>query len=107
MSWINPVLFAYAILNIVFGLAGFINKHSLPSLIAGVAAGVLVIGFVTLAKTNPKVGYIAAGVIALLLVGRFMGPMITKQQIYPAGILVAASVLALIASGVGAFGSRT
>ena len=96
MSWFNPVLFIYAILNIGMGLVAYINKKSVPSLIAGVAAGALVIFFVTLAKSNPKVGYIGAGVVALLILGRFMGPLISTGKIYPAGILVAGSVIAII-----------
>lgn len=98
------MLFVYGVFTIAMGLAGFIHGHSLPSLISGGLVGVLVLVGANLAKTNPKVGFGMAVVLALLMLGRFMGPLMSKHQVYPAGIIVTASVVGMIAAVAGLLG---
>jgi uncharacterized membrane protein (UPF0136 family) len=106
MGWLNPVLVSYSLLNILFGVAGYVSKKSVISLVAGVVAGAIVLGAVALAKSHPKIGYGIAAVVALLLLGRFAGPAFSKQEVYPSGILAAASLIALLALVFGHFLSR-
>jgi len=101
MPWTVIVLFVYGVFTIAMGLAGFIHGHSLPSLISGGIAGVLVLVAASLAKGQPKVGFGLALVVALLMIGRFMGPLMSKHQLYPAGIIVGASVVGIIAAIAG------
>lgn len=101
MGWLSIVLLLYAILNMAMGILGYANAHSIASLVAGVASGALVLAGAAWAKTNPKGGYILCGVVALLILGRFFKGFVVDHKVYPAGILVIASVLTLIALGVG------
>lgn len=95
MRWLNTLLLMYALLNVLMGILGFVRAHSRPSLIAGTAAGVIVLGSVALAKSNPRAGRIASLVVALLLLGRF-APGAFQNQLYPAGIMFVASLIVAI-----------
>jgi hypothetical protein len=66
-------------------------NHEPWSLVGGGAAGILVIGFAALTKTNPRVGFIGATVVALLVAGRF-GAKAFQGVIYPAGIIFVVSL---------------
>ena len=103
MAWICPGLIVYGLVSIVMGVLGYVNKHSVMSLVAGVAAGIIVIGAAAMAKTNPKVGFIACAVIALLMLGRFVPPVLKENQLYPAGIMVVSSLAVLLALAVAHF----
>ncbi len=91
MGWLQVVMLLYGLFNIAMGLLGYFHGHSIQSLIAGGAAGLLVIGCALLTKTNPRVGFIAATLIGLLVGGRF-APHALEGQIYPAGIIFAVSL---------------
>jgi uncharacterized membrane protein (UPF0136 family) len=93
MTWLPWTILAYGVLNIVMGLIGYLNKGSMVSLIAGGAAGLLIIAAAALARTHPRWGYFFAFVLALMLLGRFAGPFVRTQQIFPAGVMAAASLL--------------
>lgn len=97
MSWLQGVMLLYGIFNIVLGLIGtMVSKNHEPwSLVGGGAAGVLVIGFAALTKTNPRVGFIAATVVAILVAGRF-APKAIGGQFYPAGLIFGVSVVFIL-----------
>jgi uncharacterized membrane protein (UPF0136 family) len=92
MGWLQGVMLLYGVFSIVMGLIGYLHGHSLPSLIAGGIAGILVIGCAALTKTNPRVGFITATVIALL-VAMQMASKTFKGVIYPSGIIFGVSIL--------------
>jgi uncharacterized membrane protein (UPF0136 family) len=100
MPWLNIVLILYVLLNIVMGVLGYVNKHSVISLVAGVGAGVIVLGSMALAKSNPRAGRITALVVSVLLIGRF-APKAFENQLYPAGIMFASSIIVAISLGAG------
>ncbi|MFI5384833.1 MAG: hypothetical protein ACHQ50_01825, partial [Fimbriimonadales bacterium] len=54
--------------------------------------GILIIGCAALTKTNPRVGFIAATVIGLLVAGRFAKHTF-EGQVYPAAIIFAVSIV--------------
>ena len=92
MGWLQGMMFSYGLFNILMGFLGYVNKHSVASLAAGGAAGILVIGFAALSKTNPRVGFIGATVVGLLVGGRFA--LHTFQgEVYPAGIIFVVSLI--------------
>lgn len=73
---------------IAMGLQAYLfpdGKASLPSLIAGAGVGVIEIGLAAYSKTNPRVGFIGAAVVALLPLGRFLPHLIKDGHlvIYP------------------------
>lgn len=101
MGWLTVVLLAYGLMNIGLGLEAFLEKGSVVSLVAAGTAGLLVIGFTALAKTYPKPGYIGVAVVAVLLIGRFMGPLMAQKQVFPAGVMVVSSVAVLVCLAIG------
>jgi uncharacterized membrane protein (UPF0136 family) len=100
MGWLSAVMIAYGLLNIVLGLAGWFGSQSLPSLIAGVAAGLIVLVGAALAKTH-RFGYILVGIVCLAILGRFFKLAFLELKIYPAMILAIASILTLICLAYG------
>ncbi|HRJ27575.1 MAG TPA: TMEM14 family protein [Fimbriimonadaceae bacterium] len=97
MRWPQIVLLGYGIFNIALGLEAFLAKGSMPSLIGGVGAGVLVLVAFGLTFKAPRWGYIMGTLIALGLAGRFL-PMFFKDSsnVYPALVIGGVSVLVVL-----------
>ena len=100
MPWLNVVLLLYAVLNVTMGLLGYINKHSIISLIAGTLAALVIAFCLLLTKTNPRAARITSLVVAVLLLGRF-APKAFANQLYPAGIMFVCSLIVIICLGAG------
>ena len=97
MGWLSTVLVLYALLNIGGGIAGYLSPaHSMPSLISGLAAGIIVIGASALASSHPKVGYIIAAIVALGDLGFFVMKLSKGAGLWPAGVMVTASAIVLV-----------
>jgi len=96
MPWLNPLLIVYALLNIGLGIDGALHG-SVVSVIAGVAIGVLMLGSVALAKTQPRAGRIASLVIAVAVLAQFLRKFLTTHAWLPAGTLVVASAVVILA----------
>src|ERR1041385_1375733 len=94
MGWLQAVMLLYGVFDFAMGLIGTLasKNHEPYSLIGGGVAGVLVIGFAALTKTNPRVGFIGATVVGLLMAGKFASGAFSGQ-FYPAGIIFAVSLL--------------
>ncbi len=92
MSWLNGVLLLYSILNIVMGFLGYAEKHSIPSVIAGTAAGMIVLGSVAWSKTSPRNARITALLVTFLLMGRFASKTFSENKLYPDGIMFVSSL---------------
>lgn len=89
----------YGLFNIAVGIEAYLTKHSIVSLIAAGAIGIIVIGCAALSKTMPRVAYITATVLALIVAGRFL-PKAISGEIWPGIVLVAVSLIfALILVG--------
>ena len=95
MGWLNIAIFIYAILMLGGGIGGYVKAHSVPSLVTGIVSAVLLIGAVALAKTNPKVGYMIASLVTLVLVGIFIKRYVETQKVMPSLGLVGLSLLML------------
>jgi uncharacterized membrane protein (UPF0136 family) len=100
MAFVNVAVLLYAILTIGLGAYGYFEKGSMPSLIAGGVAGLLLLGSLALAKTHPRIGRIAAAVIALLMLGQ-MGRKAMEDKTWHTITLAVASII-VIAILVGA-----
>ncbi|HVT13220.1 MAG TPA: hypothetical protein VHE55_13225 [Fimbriimonadaceae bacterium] len=94
MGWLQGIMLVYGIFDIAMGLVGTLasENHEIFSLLGGGIAGLLVIGFAALTKTNPRVGFIGATVVALAVAGKFASKTFSGQ-IYPSGIIFAVSLL--------------
>lgn len=101
MPWLNVVLVLFSLLNIGLGIYGFVAKESLPSLIAGCAIGLLMLGSVALAKTHPRWGRIGSLVLTIAVLGQFAPKFIKSQDWLPAGILTMTAAIAFICLAVG------
>ncbi len=96
MRFVNVTLLIYALLSVALGAYAYFygEKHSMISLIAGAVAGLLVLGSLALAKTNPRAGRIAAAVVALLMLGR-MGPAALEDPKWHTVTLAVASIVVI------------
>lgn len=101
MKFVDVVVLLDALVLIVMGILGFAEGHSVASLVAGVLFGGLLLGFLAYTKTNPRVGRIGAAVVCLLPLGRFLPALLKKHNIYPAGIIVACSIITFCVLGAG------
>lgn len=106
MNRLDGIVIGYALLNLLFGILGYFRGGSTPSLVGGVAVGILILFGITLAKSHPKVGYGVCAVVTALVLFRFIVPAIRDMQFYPAMILVAASLVAFVALAIGHFAAR-
>ncbi len=92
---LNILLVSFSILMI--GMGAEAASKSMVSLIAGATIGLLMLGSVALAKSNPRAGRIMSLVVALLPLGRFLPKFLKEQQIWPAGVAVISSVIVIVA----------
>ncbi len=74
---LNILLVSFSILMI--GMGAEAASKSMVSLIAGATIGLLMLGSVALAKSNPRAGRIMSLVVAVLPLGRFL-PKFLKEQ---------------------------
>ena len=101
MKVINVTLLVYGVFLTVMGVLGYVEKHHIVSLVAGVISGMLILASVALAKTNPRAGRIMALVVSALLFLQFFGAFVMKQQLYPAGIIATFSLIVVLMLGAG------
>ncbi|GMV89395.1 MAG: hypothetical protein AMXMBFR81_23260 [Chthonomonas sp.] len=106
MPWLNIVLWVYALFNIALGVEAYLKVNSMPSLMGGIGAGVLVIVGLLVSQKNSMVGYSICALVALGLLGRFVPAYLSKGTVYPALVVSIASALALVALIVGHFMAR-
>jgi uncharacterized membrane protein (UPF0136 family) len=93
------------VVSIVGGVMGYIQKDSMPSLIAGGVSGLLLLLSAALILRKPVWGLVAASVVAVALLGRFAPGVIKNAAESPpifivlvvcAMLLVLTSVFALV-----------
>ena len=88
----------FGLLTLVGGVMGYVKAGSLPSLIAGSVAGLLLILGDLLAFGNyRKVGATLLLLVSLLLLGRF-APSLLKGKLNPAAYIVPLSVVGTVLS---------
>jgi uncharacterized membrane protein (UPF0136 family) len=96
------VFFVFAALLIVGGIAGFVEKRSVPSLLAGVVCGGLGLYAGMIVLTRPSLALALALAGSILALGGMMPRLKNKEtgqiNAWPAGAVVAMSaVTALVA----------
>ncbi len=103
MSWLTLAVLIYALIMFGGGVGGYAVAHSLPSLITGIVAGVLLVIAAVLARTNSKVGYGLAAVVALALGIVFIRRYFETGKPMPSLGLLGLSVLMLVVLAAGHF----
>lgn len=86
----------YGVLTFVGGIIGYIEAKSTPSLISGVISGILLIAGGILSLNGAAWAEIAALVITVMLVIVFAWRLIKTKRFFPAGLMTAAGVVAII-----------
>ena len=89
----SPDFFAYgfAILVTVGGIMGYVRKGSLPSLIMGVATGIVLLVAAYRVSSNPQnaaLGFVVCGLLALIMSYRFFH----SGAFMPAGMVAGLSL---------------
>lgn len=97
MRWLNALLITFSLLSIGLGIYGFSEKGSAVSLIAGGAAGFFMLASVYLAQSQPRWGRIASVVIAVAMLGQFAPKFFKTGDWVPAGTMMIASALVVVA----------
>jgi len=116
MNWLKATLIGYAVLTAVIGTLGYVGpmiglanpggKASPISMVAGVVLAAVVFGGLKLAEKKPMLGYIIVALAPVAALGQFAKKAFSEQIIWPAGIMTALSIAALLALGVGHFLDR-
>jgi|SRR5947207_662658 len=86
----------FGLLTIIGGVIGFVKAGSTASIIAGSISGILLFVAAFLLPQNLAVGLILAGVVSILLAGRFVPAFLKTGQAMPAGLMSVLSVLGVI-----------
>lgn len=90
------VLIVYAVLLIVGGVIGFVKGRSRPSLIAGVASGLIaILAAVISATSNEDGGFSLALALAVVLFVFFGYRASITRKFMPGGLLAIASVVVI------------
>lgn len=83
----------FGALTIIGGIIGYVKAGSLPSIIAGAIAGVLLIVAGALLPEHRAVGLATGFVISLLLAAQFVPKLIRTGRVMPAGMMSILSVI--------------
>jgi uncharacterized membrane protein (UPF0136 family) len=83
----------FGLLSIAGGFTGFVRAKSRASLVAGAAAGALLLfaGFL-LGTTHAHLGLYLAGLLSVALAGRFVPSFLKTRKPMPAGMMAGLSV---------------
>ena len=97
--------FVFGLLTIAGGVMGFVKANSKPSLIAGVSAGMLLVGSAALiGLTSSREAVAPAAVLSLLLAGRFVPAYAKTRATMPAGLMAGLSIGGLLVAVGTAYG---
>src|SRR5256885_1343587 len=103
MPWLSIAVIVYGVAVAAGGVMGYVQAHSIMSIITGGLAGLLIIGAGVMAGSNPKAGYGPATILAVALIVFFAYRFATTHKPMPAFGVIGLSVLMLILLVVGHF----
>ena len=86
----------FGLLTIVGGVIGYMKAGSTASIIAGSISGIALLIAAFLLPGNPVLGLAIAGVISILLAGRFIPAFMQTGAVMPAGLMSLLSVIGVI-----------
>ncbi len=104
-SFAKLYFIVFGILTIVGGVIGYVQASSLPSLIAGSVAGLILLAGAFLMGRKRIPGLIVVLVASLALAGRFVPVFLAEGGFMPEGLMSVLSVIGLLVS-VGALIKR-
>src|SRR4051812_49982188 len=77
----------FGLLTIIGGVIGYVKAGSTASIIAGAISGIALLIAAFLLSGNAALGLIIAGVVSVLLAGRFIPNFMQTGKIMPAGLM--------------------
>ena len=86
----------FGVLTIVGGIIGYASKGSVPSIIAGSIAGVLLLVGAFLMPGHLVAGLAIDLIVSLLLAGQFLPKFIQTGKAMPAGMMSILSVIGIV-----------
>lgn len=86
----------FGLLTIAGGILGYVRAGSAASIVAGSISGILLLMAAFLLPGNVAGGLILAGVVSLLLAGRFLPAFLKTHAVMPAGLMSILSILGLV-----------
>jgi uncharacterized membrane protein (UPF0136 family) len=86
----------FGLLTIVGGVIGYASKGSMASIIAGSVSGILLLVAAFLLNNNAMAGLVLAGIVSLLLAGRFIPAFMKGGGFMPAGMMSILSVIGIV-----------
>lgn len=86
----------FGVLTIAGGVFGFIHKGSVPSIVAGSIAGILLLIAAFLLPANVVFGLALAAFVSIALAGQFVPKFIKTSSFMPAGMMSILSVIGLV-----------
>lgn len=86
----------FGVLTIVGGIIGYASKGSVPSIIAGSIAGILLLVGAFLMPGHLIGGLAIDLIVSLLLAGQFIPKLIQSGKVMPAGMMSVLSVIGIL-----------
>lgn len=86
----------FGLLTIVGGVIGYLKAGSTASIIAGSVSGIALLIAAFLLPGNPVLGLAIAGLVSILLAGRFIPAFMQSGTVMPAGLMSILSVIGVI-----------
>ena len=88
--------FVFGALTIIGGIIGYVKAGSVPSIIAGVITGLLLIIAAAVLPEHRAAGLATAFIVSLLLAAQFVPKLIRTGKVMPAGMMSILSVIGLV-----------
>ncbi|MFL6520895.1 MAG: TMEM14 family protein [Chthoniobacterales bacterium] len=86
----------FGLLTIVGGVIGYVKAGSTISIISGAIAGIALIVAAFLLPGNTALGLIIAGLVSILLAGRFIPHFMKSGKIMPDALMAALSAIGVV-----------
>ncbi len=86
----------FGILTIVGGVIGYASKGSMASIVAGSISGILLLVGAYLLPNNATAGLAIAGIVSILLAGRFIPAFMKTGDFMPSGMMAILSAIGVV-----------
>lgn len=97
-------LFVFGLFTIAGGVIGFVKAKSIPSIVAGGVAGLLLVGAgFAIGAGQPRGGLILGLIVSLLLAGRFIPAFRKSRAVMPGGVMVVLSLVGIALTAIPLF----
>ncbi|HSH40492.1 MAG TPA: TMEM14 family protein [Chthoniobacterales bacterium] len=86
----------FGLLTIIGGVIGYASKGSMASIVAGSISGILLLVGAFVLPNNTTAGLAIAGIVSILLAGRFIPAFVKTGDFMPAGMMAFLSAIGVI-----------